>query len=259
MTRRPACQSILHSIVPGITVLLSAIVFQSCAQTKSYTDIRTSTDRRVVEVIRNRPAGIKAMNASLGLKPAGITMPELDAFLSYNNEGLFKLIGLTQTGFTLFNFESMNGQFTLVPPNGKKVSGSVEDLVKWINDTSGIALPFDPDIIREVIDFYRGEGYKDSIFFIEEQRDYYILNQLKSNVDIYYPLKRWWIDKENMAVSRKEVFSGLPDKEGEKLFEILYSDFRMVDNILTPFDIIIKGKGDKKLLEMKFNKVEYSR
>jgi len=39
----------------------------------------------------------------------------------------------------------------------------------------------------------------------------------------------------------------------------VYGDFRIIDNVLTPFEISIREKKGKKLLNMKFTKVEYNK
>ena len=259
MVRHPALPNVFHPIVIGITLLLSSVLTQSCARTKPYTQVEISTDIKVIEVIQNKSGSINSINASLGLKPASILIPQLDAYLSYKREGLFRLIGITPTGFTLFDFKTIDNQFTLSLSDGKETSGTLEEFIKGLKEIYGVDIPEDPEIVRDVLDFYGGEGYKDTGFFIEELKDYYILNQFRNSDNIAYPIRRWWIDKEDMIVVRKEIFSKLPDKRGERLFEILYGDFKIVDNIWIPFEIEIKGKEGNGLLKMKFNKVEYNK
>src|SRR3990172_4530119 len=106
-----------------IILLISSMLPLSCAVTRPYPRLEISMDRRVVEAVQSRSASIKTIKTSLGLRPAGLASPELSAYLVYKREGLFRLTGLTPTGFTLFNFETTDDLFTLSLPNGKQISG----------------------------------------------------------------------------------------------------------------------------------------
>lgn len=242
-----------------IVLLLCSVIPLSCAGTRPYTPLEISMDRRVIEAIQGKSAGIRTIHAALGLRPAGIASPELDAYLIYKREGLFRLTGLTPAGFTLFKFETADDLFTLSLPNGRQISGSAEELMTGIKGAAGIDLPADPGIVREAIDFYGSDLTEDTHFLIEELEDYYLLNQLKNRDDLSYPIRRWWIDKREMTVARKEIFSRLPDRGGERLLDIVYGDFRAVNDIRTPFDILVKGDGGQNLFRMRLHKVEYNR
>ena len=231
----------------------------SCAGTRPYPHLEIRMDRRVIEVIQGKSASIKTIKASLGLRPAGIASPELSAYLLYRSEGLFRLTGLTPTGFTLFNFEIVDDRFTLALPNGMRISGSAEEFMAGIKGVPGIDLPADPGIVREAIDFYGSDVTGDTRFLIEELEDYYLLNQLKSKGDLFYPIRRWWVDKRDMDVVRKEIFSKPPARGGERLLDIVYRDFRVIDGIRTPFEILVKGDGGQNLFRMRLHKVEYNR
>ncbi len=250
---------IIRHVLFSITLFLSALLIFSCARTIPYPPLDISTDRRVIEVIQDRFAHIKTLNATLSLRTASPMSPELTAYLFYKNDGLFKLVGLTPSGFTLFSFETTYHEFTLILPDGRKIIGNVGDFVSEFKEISGVSLPADPGMVREAMDFYGSSDSQATSFLIEEFGDYSLLSQLRNDKDISYPLKRWWINKPDMTVVRKELFSTLQDRRGERLFEVLYRDFRIVDNIPTPFEIVIKGKEGKNLLEMKFNKIEYNR
>ncbi len=251
--------------------MLSSLFILSCARVKPYPDIGISTDKRVIEALQGKAEGIKTMNATLSITPAALRAPALDAYMSYDRVGLFRLTGLTPTGFTLFNLDIQDDQFTLLYDRGK-ISGNIKEFTEGFKDISfkgifgmdlppgiGLDIGFGIGLIREAIDFYGSDGYPDAIFFIEEFKDYYILNQLSSERGLSYPVRRWWIEKGGMRIVRKEVFSVLPEKRGERLFEALYGDFRDVDNIQTPFEIVINGEGGKRLMTMKLKKVEYNR
>ncbi|MDZ4384114.1 MAG: hypothetical protein U0940_01390, partial [Nitrospirota bacterium] len=67
------------------------------------------------------------------------------------------------------------------------------------------------------------------------------------------------IEKRDMVVVRKEIFSKLPDSGGERLLDIVYGDFRVIDDIRTPFDILVKGDRGQNLFRMRLHKVEYNR
>lgn len=241
------------------TVLLCIAFLVSCTGIKSYETIRISTDKNVIDVLKNKADIIKSFNADLDLIPSAIGAPKIGAFMSYNREGIFRLAGLTPNGFSLFDFESQNDRFTLSLANQLKISGDLNDFRNGFKAVSGSDLPVDPDIVRETIDFYGIDRNEETLFLIEELRYYYILSQLKSDGNITYPVRRWWIDRNDKKIMRKEVFSGNPNKRGEIVMEAEYGDFRMVDNILTPYEILIKEGRGKKLLKMKFNKVEYNK
>lgn len=228
-------------LILSFELLLFSTLLLSCAGVKPSADLSIITDRRVIEVLRNKSDRIKTINAALGLKPATVTTPALDAYLSYSSDGFFRLVGLTPTGFTLFDLQ--------VNDNRPALSFSDENF-----DITAA-----PEIIREVIDFYGSKGTPGAVFFIEDFRRYYVVNQLKSDGEISYPLRRWWIDKPDMVVIKKEIFSEVPDRRGERLFEALYRDFRIVDGISTPFEIIINNGRGGKIGRIKFYKVEYNK
>ena len=249
----------MKRLIPFVVLLLVNTFFSSCAGLKPYDTIRVSTDRSVINLLKNKSDLIKSINAELVLIPSTLTAPSIDSFLSYNSSGLFRLAGLTPNGFTLFDFETQNDHFTLSLTNRLKISGDLNEFSNAFKAIAGSELPVHPDVVMETIDFYGINKDEDTSFFIEELSGSYILNQLKNDGSISYPVRRWWIDKEDKKILRKEVFSGNPDKRGEIIMEAEYRDFRMVDDIWTPYEILIReGKG-KKLLRMKFSKVDYNK
>lgn len=238
-------------------LLISSLFILSCARVKPYPDIGISTDKRVIEVLQSKAEGIKTINATLSIKPAALRAAALDAHMSYEREGMFRLTGFTPTGFTLFNLDIQDEQFTLLYNRGE-ISGNIKEFTEGFKGIFGMELSPNIGIVREAIDFYGSDGYPDAVFFIEEFEDYYILNQLRGERGISYPVRRWWTEKGGMRIVRKEVFSDLPEKRGERLFEALYGDFRTVDDIQTPFEIVINGEKGKRLMTMKLKKVEYN-
>lgn len=242
-----------------MAVLLSCLFLVSCARVSPVIDLQFSTDRRIIESIQDRSEVIKSINATLSIKPAAIASPKIEAYMLYGSEGMFRLTGLTPTGFTLFDFETSNDRFSLLLSGGRRISGRVEDFLSGFKDIAGVSLPAEAEMIKEALDFHGIKWNRGVDFLIEDVSDYYILSQLASEEDLAYPLRRWWIDKGEMTVVRKEIFSRHPDMKGERLFEAVYGDFRIVDDIKTPFVIEIKGGEGERLLTMKFNKVEYNK
>lgn len=242
-----------------VTLLACFTFFAACAGIKPYDTINISTDRNIINILKDKSERVKSVSASLGLIPAIITGPELSAYMSYNQEGQFKLRGLTPTGFTLFSFETTDNQYTLALSDGRSITGDVKGSDISFKDISGIDIPIEINMTKEVIDFYGSDSDQGAFFLIEDLRGYYILNQLESDGALSYPIRRWWINKKDMVVSRKEIFSRDKDRIGERTYEAAYDDFRMVDNILTPFEIVIKDGKENKLIKMKFYNVEYNR
>src|SRR3989304_5280076 len=95
-------------------------------------------------------------------------------------------------------------------------------------------------------------------YFIEEMKHYYVINQLRSANGISYPMRRWWIDRRDMIIVRKELFSDLPDKQGVKIFEAVYRNFKDADGIRTSFEVIINDSNGDKIGKIRFNKIEYN-
>lgn len=231
----------------------------SCAGLNSYTGLKISTDKRVIEVLLNKSEPVNTIHASLRLMPARIAAPELDAHMTYHKEGLFRLTGLIPNGLTLFVFETEDNRFHLLLPNGRSIRGDVDEFITGVRGVTGLEFVADIGIVKEVIDFYGGDLTPDVSFFIEELKDDYILTQLRGRGGISYPLRRWWIEKGDMNIVKKEIYSKRKDNPGERLFEAFYGDFRMVDGIRTPFEVLVKDGKGRKLLKMKFHKVEYNR
>lgn len=242
-----------------VTLLACCTLFAACAGIKSYDTIDISTDRNIISILKDKSEKIKSVNASLGIVPAIITGPELSAYMSYNQEGQFKLTGLTSTGFTLFSFETTDDQYTLSLSDGRSITGDVKESDISFKEISGIDIPIEINMTKEVIDFYGSDSDHGTFFLIEDIRGYYILNQLEIDGVLSYPIRRWWINKKDMAISRKEIFSRHKDRIGERTYEVIYEDFRIVDNVPTPFAILVKDSKGDKLLRMKFYNVEYNR
>lgn len=231
----------------------------SCAGLKSYPSLEISTNKRVIEVLRSKSEDIQTIHATLGLTPSTIAAPELNAYMTYHKEGLFKLTGLAPNGLTLFVFETEDNRFDLMLSNGRSIRGDMDEFITGIRGVPGLEFAADLGIVKEVIDFYGGDLTPDASFFIEKLKDDYILTQLRSRGGISYPLRRWWIERGDMNIVKKEIYSKHQDNPGERLFEALYGDFRMIDGIWTPFEILVKDGEGRNLLKMKFHKVEYNK
>lgn len=240
-------------------MLLSCLFLLSCAGVKSYTGLEISTDKRVIEVLGNRLGAIETIHASFGLAPATIAAPELDAYMTYYRGGLFRLTGLAPNGLTLFVFETEDNRFHLTLPDGRSIQGELDEFMTGIRGVPGLEFAADLGIVKDVIDFYGGDLPPDASFFIEDLKDHYILTQLRGRGGISYPLRRWWIKKGDMNIVKKEIYSKRQDNPGKRLFEAFYGDFRMVNGIRTPFEVLVKDGKGRNLLKMKFRKVEYNK
>ena len=227
-------------IVFYLIILLSIPTLQSCSALRPSADLSISNDRRPIEFLKDRSGSIDSLKAELFLSPSDIAVSSIDAYLSYEKYGIFRLIGLSPAGFTLFDIK-------------------VEDGV--VTDTIGnfpVKETFTPGILMELIDFYGSDNSGDSTWFIEEISNFYVVTQLISSGGISYPLRRWWIDREKMVIIKKELYSDLPDNQGIRLFEALYRDFRTVNGINTPFEIIINNGIGRKTGKVRFKKIEYN-
>lgn len=254
MKNRVSRKLILISILFFLPLILT-----SCSSVKSYDTIRVITDKSFIDALKKKSDFVKSINAELDIIPATITVPGISAYMSYNREGFFRLAGLTPNGFSLFDFQSQNDKFTISLSNRLEISGDLNEFRNGFKTLAGTELPVEPDMIKETIDFYGIDQDEDTTFLIEELRDSYILSQLRHDDKISYPLRRWWIGKDDKNILRKEVFSRNPEKKGEIILEAVYRDFRIIDNVQTPFEISIREKRGKKLLNMKFTKVEYNK
>lgn len=248
-----------RKLIFGVIGLFLSFMLVSCTGMRTYDTVRVNTDRIAIDILKNKSDAIKSINGELTLIPSTFKVPSIDSFMSYNNAGIFRLAGLTPNGFTLFDFETQDDHFTMSLTNRLKISGDLNDFRNGFKAIAGSELPVDPDIIRETIDFYGINKDEEAVFFIEEFRDTYILNQLKSDGSISYPVRRWWIDRYDKKILRKEVFSRNPEKRGEIIMEAEYRDFRLTDDIWTPYEILIREGRGKKLLKMKFSKVDYNK
>ncbi|MBI5193742.1 MAG: hypothetical protein HZA08_09920 [Nitrospirae bacterium] len=248
-----------RKLIFGVILFLLPLILASCGSIKSYDTIRVITDNSFIDSLKNKSDSVKSINAELDIIPSTLKAPSIGAYMSYNKEGFFRLAGLSPNGFSLFDFQSQDDKFTLSLSNRLEISGDLNEFRNGFKTLAGRELPVEPDMIKETIDFYGINQDDDTTFLIEELRDSYILTQLKHDDKISYPLRRWWLDKDDKTILRKEVFSRNPDKKGEILLEAVYGDFRIIDNVQTPFDISIREKKGKKLLNMKFTKVEYNK
>lgn len=225
--------------VSCLITLLAVLLLQSCSALRSSTELSVSTDRSAIAFLQNRSGSIDRLKAELKLNPSDITIPSIDAYLSYEKEGVFRLIGLSPAGFTLFDIKIEDGVVTGPDDNFP------------VNET--IALK----TMVELIDFYGSDAAGGFSWFVEEYRNYYVINQLRSYGGVSYPLRRWWIDKAEMLIIKKELYSDTPDKLGVRLFEALYRDFRPVNDIMIPFEIILRDGKGKMTGKVRFKKIEY--
>jgi len=239
--------------------LISSLFLLSCSSIKYYTDLEILTDKRVLEVLGNRSGHIDTMRASMNLTPA-IGGPDLDAYLSYRKGGVFRLTGLAPNGLTLFVFETEDNRFLLSFPDGRSIRGDMDEFMPVVTGIPGLEFVADLGIAREVIDFYGGDLATDASFFIEELEGHYILTQLSRGEEgLSYPLRRWWIEKGDMNIVRKEIYSMRHGNSGGKLFEALYGDFRVIDGIKTPYYVMVRDGKGRRLLKIRFRKVEYNK
>lgn len=223
-----------------LITLLAFLFLQSCSALRSSADLSVSADRRAIEFLKDRSGSIDSLKAELNLNPSDIASPSIDAYLSYEKDGIFRLIGLSPAGFTLFDITVEDGV----------VTGPIDNFP--VKDT------FTPGTLVEVIDFYGSDNSGDSTWFIEEISNVYVITQLISSGGMSYPLRRWWINREKMVIIKKELFSDLPDKHAVRLFEAFYRDFRTVNGIMTPFEIIINNGIGRKIGKVRFKKIEYN-
>ena len=227
-------------IVFYLIILLLIPSLQSCSALRSSANLSVSADRRAIEFLKDRSGSIDSLKAELNLNPSDIAIPSIDAYLSYKKEGFFRLIGLSPAGFTLFDIKVEDGV----------VTGPIDNFPA--KET------FTPNTIMEVIDFYGSDNSGDSTWFIEEISNFYVVTQLVNSGGMSYPLRRWWIDRHKMVIIKKELFSDLPDKHGTRLFEAFYRDFRAINGINTPFEIIINNGIGRKSGKVRFKKIEYN-
>ncbi|MEK6713872.1 MAG: hypothetical protein AABY41_06735 [Nitrospirota bacterium] len=230
-----------------LIILLSLFILQSCSGLRLSVDLSVNTDRKALELLQNRTDSINSLKASLSIKPAEIIIPAIDAYLDYKKNDTFRLVGLSPNGFTLFEVKIDENQNNVIPVSIKGL-----DSLFHGNDM------LSPEIFREVMDFYGYDRSQDFTYFVEEMKYYYVINQLRSAEGISYPLRRWWIDRRGMVIVRKELFSDLPDKQGVKIFEAVYRNFKDADGIRTSFEVIINDSNGDKIGKIRFNKIEYN-
>ncbi len=230
-----------------LIILLSVFFLQSCSGLRSAVDLSVTSDRRALEFLQSRTDSINNLKASLSIKPADIIIPAIDAYLDYKKNDTFRLVGLSPNGFTLFEVKIDENQNNVIPVS-----------IKGLDSLLHGKYMLSPEMLREVMDFYGYDRSQDFTYFIEEMKHYYVINQLRSAEGISYPLRRWWIDRRDMVIVRKELFSDLPDKQGVKIFEALYRNFKDADGVRTSFEVIINDSNGDKIGKIRFNKIEYN-
>ena len=135
--------------IPCLITLLAVLLLQSCSTLRSSTDLSVSTDGSAVAFLQNRSGSIKGLKAELNLNPSDITIPSIDAYLSYEKKGVFRLIGLSSAGFTLFDIKVQDGV----------VTGPVDNFP--VNETFAL------NNLMEVIDFYGSDSSGEFSWFVE--------------------------------------------------------------------------------------------
>ncbi len=230
-----------------LIIVLSVFFLQSCTGLRSAVDLSVTSDRRALEFLQNRTDSINNLKASLSIKPADIIIPAFDAYLDYKKNDTFRLVGLSPNGFTLFEVKIDENQNNVIPVS-----------IKGLDSLFHGKYMVSPEMLREVMDFYGYDRSQDFTYFIEEMKHYYVINQLRSAEGISYPLRRWWIDRRDMVIVRKELFSDLPEKHGVKIFEAVYRNFKDADGVRTSFEVIINDSNEDKIGKIRFNKIEYN-
>lgn len=233
--------------VSCLIILLTVFFLQSCSGLRSAVDLSVTSDRRALEFLQNRTDSINNLKASLSIKPADIIIPAIDAYLDYKKNDTFRFVGLSPNGFTLFEVKIDENQNNVIPVS-----------IKGLDSLFHGKYMLSPEMLREVMDFYGYDRSQDFTYFIEEMKHYYVINQLRSAEGISYPLRRWWIDRRDMVIVKKELFSDLPDKQGVKIFEALYRNFKDADGVRSSFDVIINDSNEDKIGKIRFNKIEYN-
>ncbi|HZX49276.1 MAG TPA: hypothetical protein VFF47_08685 [Nitrospirota bacterium] len=227
-------------IVTYLIILLSILFLQSCSTLRPPVNLSVSSDTRAYEFLQERQRRVISLKAELNIDPSAVASPSIDAYLSYDKEGVFRLVGLSPAGFTLFDIKVEDGV----------VSGPISSFP--VKET------LTPETLREVIDFYGSDNTGDYTWFNEETDNFYLVTQLICSGGMSNPVRRWWIDKSEMVIVKKELYSDIPDKHGVRIFEAIYSDFRAVNGMMTPYEIIINNGIGRKIGQVRFKKIGYN-
>src|SRR4030067_2937795 len=188
-------------IVFYLIILLSIPFLQSCSALRPPVNLLVSSDTKGFELLQDRLRSVISIKAELSINPTDFASPSIDAYLSYEKDGIFRLVGLSPAGFTLFDMKVEDGV----------VSGTISDFP--VNDI------LTPNTLKEVIDFYGSDNTGDKTWFTEEISNFYVVTQLMCSGGMSNPLRRWWIDKTEMVIVKKELYSDIPDKHGVRIFE----------------------------------------
>lgn len=225
---------------PLLILLFFVLFIQSCTAVRLSVDLSVSTDRKAIEYLIERASGIAVIKAELKLTSPEIAAPSIDAYLNFERGGFFRLTGLTPSGFTMFDIHIRDGL------ENNQIEGlPAGDMMN-------------PELVRDVLDFYGGDSQADFTWFTEESQEYYIVSQLMSSGKSSYPVRRWWIDKLQMVIVKKELYSDNPDKQGVLLFEARYSDLRDIRGIMMPFNILIFNGSGSKAGRVSFRKIDFN-
>lgn len=222
--------------------VMSILLLQSCSALRPQIELIASSDTTALKLLQDRYESVLSLKAELKIRPASVTIPSVDAFLAYDKTGKFRLTGLSPAGFTLFDVE-VSGSNVYATDHLNKIP--VRDISK-------------PESILEMIDFIGGSRSAGFEWSTEESGSYYVVNQELSSGGISYPIRRWWVDKADMVIVKKELYSDNPDKHGIKLFEAKYSDFRAVNGIISPFEITVYSGAGKEVGKVRFSRIVYN-
>src|SRR4030065_1968349 len=158
-------------IVIYLIILLSIPFLQSCSALRPPVNLSVSSDTRAYEFLQERLRRVISLKAELNIDPSAVASPSIDAYLSYEKEGVFRLVGFSPAGFTLFDIKVEDGV----------VSGTISNFP--VKDT------LTPDTLKEVIDFYGSDNTGDYTWFIEEISNFYVVPQLICSGGMYNPLR----------------------------------------------------------------------
>lgn len=209
----------------------------------------------LISILEKRDTDIKTIRSLVRVEAKNKAIesaPSFDAVLLMEKPNNIRFQGLSPFGVSIFDFVSTNGQMQVyLPTKNMAIVGPVELLNKI--PESKMPMRFN--------DFFEGLGTsavylkKPNITVLAEKLpDYYILYIGEKENSSGILKKKIWFDRRGLKVAKEELFG----KDSAKEIEILFDDYKKINDISFPMQIRINKLRNNSYLKMNFKQITFN-
>ncbi len=205
----------------------------------------SASDEEIIRILKSNQAGLKNIKTKVRVRlkvPGAKTAQDLDGLIAFEKPDHIR-ITCHDILEKRMDFVSDGKRFwLLVNAPGKK------EIYKGSSEASRQeGFPFSAELLSEALGIGPINWPEESHYLIEKYPDAYAVLFLLKEKDRIRPLKRVWLDRRNLRISRLQVFT----PSGEVFAEASLSDYQKVEDFEIPHSVRIEWPFEESFLELK--------